>query len=87
MPFKKPSGVLIEKERGYTALHGSSLLSNQVDHEIDSPVKGDYGCDRARLQEQDEQELQKKQRRCWSPQLHQRFIDALNELGGAQSNN
>nr|GMC57145.1 myb family transcription factor EFM-like [Ipomoea batatas]GMC66068.1 myb family transcription factor EFM-like [Ipomoea batatas] len=26
----------------------------------------------------------KKQRRCWSPELHQRFIDALDKLGGAQ---
>lgn len=25
----------------------------------------------------------KKQRRCWSPELHQRFVDALDKLGGA----
>ena len=26
----------------------------------------------------------RKQRRCWSPELHRRFVDALTELGGAQ---
>ncbi|CAK9166442.1 unnamed protein product [Ilex paraguariensis] len=28
---------------------------------------------------------QKKQRRCWSPELHRRFVNALHELGGAQA--
>ncbi|WMV17180.1 hypothetical protein MTR67_010565 [Solanum verrucosum] len=27
---------------------------------------------------------QRKQRRCWSPELHRRFVDALHQLGGAQ---
>lgn len=27
---------------------------------------------------------QRKQRRCWSPELHQRFVNALDRLGGAQ---
>lgn len=26
----------------------------------------------------------KKHRRCWSPELHRRFVDALGLLGGAQ---
>ncbi|KAJ9177213.1 hypothetical protein P3X46_012452 [Hevea brasiliensis] len=26
----------------------------------------------------------KKQRRCWSPELHRRFVDALQQLGGSQ---
>nr|GMC93404.1 myb family transcription factor EFM-like [Ipomoea batatas] len=28
---------------------------------------------------------QRKPRRCWSPELHQRFVDALDKLGGAQA--
>ncbi|XP_019176330.1 PREDICTED: myb family transcription factor EFM-like [Ipomoea nil] len=28
---------------------------------------------------------QRKQRRCWSPELHQRFVNALDKLGGAQA--
>nr|GMC97152.1 myb family transcription factor EFM-like [Ipomoea batatas]GMD00994.1 myb family transcription factor EFM-like [Ipomoea batatas] len=27
---------------------------------------------------------QRKSRRCWSPKLHQLFVDALDKLGGAQ---
>lgn len=26
----------------------------------------------------------RKQRRCWSPELHRRFVNALQQLGGAQ---
>ena len=26
----------------------------------------------------------RKQRRCWSPELHRRFVDALQQLGGPQ---
>lgn len=28
--------------------------------------------------------VQRKPRRCWSPELHQRFLSALNHLGGCQ---
>ncbi|KAL2532558.1 HTH myb-type domain-containing protein [Abeliophyllum distichum] len=28
---------------------------------------------------------QRKQRRCWSPELHRRFVNALQQLGGAQA--
>ncbi|XP_054825450.1 transcription factor HHO5-like [Prosopis cineraria] len=30
------------------------------------------------------QQSPRKQRRCWSPELHRRFVDALQQLGGAQ---
>ncbi|KAF7828754.1 transcription factor HHO5-like [Senna tora] len=30
------------------------------------------------------QQNPRKQRRCWSPELHRRFVDALQHLGGAQ---
>ncbi|CAF2054634.1 hypothetical protein Bca4012_097914 [Brassica carinata] len=29
-----------------------------------------------------QQELSRKQRRCWTPELHRRFVDALQQLGG-----
>ncbi|GLU13605.1 hypothetical protein SLE2022_302320 [Rubroshorea leprosula] len=39
-------------------------------------------------QEQQQQQQQpqnsRKQRRCWSPDLHRRFVDALQQLGGSQ---
>jgi len=28
----------------------------------------------------------RKQRRCWSPELHRRFVEALTQLGGPQGN-
>ncbi|XP_058010513.1 transcription factor HHO5 isoform X2 [Hevea brasiliensis] len=33
---------------------------------------------------QHQQPSYKKQRRCWSPELHRRFVDALQKLGGSQ---
>ncbi|CAN4107658.1 unnamed protein product [Withania somnifera] len=30
------------------------------------------------------QQSSRKQRRCWSPELHRRFVDALQQLGGSQ---
>ncbi|KAJ8530092.1 hypothetical protein K7X08_036927 [Anisodus acutangulus] len=31
-----------------------------------------------------QQSASRKQRRCWSPELHRRFVDALQQLGGSQ---
>ncbi|XP_019166421.1 PREDICTED: myb family transcription factor EFM-like isoform X1 [Ipomoea nil] len=31
-----------------------------------------------------QQQTSRKQRRCWSPELHKRFVNALQQLGGAQ---
>lgn len=31
----------------------------------------------------EEKEGQRKQRRCWSPELHRRFLNALQQLGGS----
>ncbi|KAK6805704.1 hypothetical protein RDI58_003489 [Solanum bulbocastanum] len=31
-----------------------------------------------------QQQSSRKQRRCWSPELHRRFVDALQQLGGSQ---
>ncbi|XWS41955.1 hypothetical protein CRYUN_Cryun17cG0126700 [Craigia yunnanensis] len=35
-------------------------------------------------QHQQQQQNSRKQRRCWSPELHRRFIEALQQLGGSQ---
>lgn len=50
---------------------GSSFLADRVD------VPG-------QPQPQHLQQNPRKQRRCWSPELHRRFVDALQQLGGAQ---
>ncbi|RWR83168.1 myb family transcription factor EFM [Cinnamomum micranthum f. kanehirae] len=36
-------------------------------------------------QQQQHMQIPRKQRRCWSPELHKRFLSALNELGGSQA--
>ncbi|XWS62860.1 hypothetical protein CRYUN_Cryun06bG0046900 [Craigia yunnanensis] len=36
------------------------------------------------LQQQQQQQTTRKQRRCWSPELHRRFVNALQQLGGSQ---
>lgn len=36
-------------------------------------------------QQQQQQQPFRKQRRCWSPELHRRFVDALQQLGGSQA--
>ncbi|KAK7307602.1 hypothetical protein VNO77_40810 [Canavalia gladiata] len=49
---------------------GSSLLRVEVQSQPQPP--------------QHLQQNPRKQRRCWSPELHRRFVDALQQLGGAQ---
>ncbi|XP_047160504.1 transcription factor HHO5-like [Vigna umbellata] len=49
---------------------GSSLLRVEVQSQPQPP--------------QHMQQNSRKQRRCWSPELHRRFVDALQQLGGAQ---
>ncbi|XP_022746494.1 transcription factor HHO6-like isoform X2 [Durio zibethinus] len=36
-------------------------------------------------QQQQQQQTARKQRRCWSPELHRRFVNALQQLGGSQA--
>ena len=47
-----------------------------------SAVTGAAGAQRQHQQAQAQQ--QRKARRCWSPELHRRFVAALQRLGGAQ---
>ncbi|KAL5557092.1 hypothetical protein UlMin_039328 [Ulmus minor] len=53
---------------------GSTFLTQQVK----LPSK-------TQLQTQQQQQAFRKQRRCWSPELHRRFVDALQQLGGSQT--
>ncbi|KAI4295618.1 hypothetical protein L6164_035643 [Bauhinia variegata] len=39
----------------------------------------------ANLRTGPQQQSSRKQRRCWSPELHRRFINALQQLGGSQA--
>ncbi|KAF3438907.1 hypothetical protein FNV43_RR17182 [Rhamnella rubrinervis] len=55
---------------------GSSLLTDQVK----MPSKSQQ-----QTQQQLQQQAFRKQRRCWSPELHRRFVDALQQLGGSHA--
>ncbi|KAK7346519.1 hypothetical protein VNO80_21040 [Phaseolus coccineus] len=48
--------------------HGSSLITSSSEIKCEAPP----------------QQNPRKQRRCWSPELHRRFVDALQQLGGPQ---
>jgi hypothetical protein len=45
---------------------------------------GGAAAQRHQHQQQQQQAQQRKARRCWSPELHRRFVAALQRLGGAQ---
>ncbi|KAL0461485.1 UNVERIFIED_CONTAM: Transcription factor HHO3 [Sesamum latifolium] len=70
-----------EEEKGTAPVQGVSLSAAEVEA-IDWRVKEDGGSGNPQPQQQ---EQQRKQRRCWSPELHQRFVDALHHLGGPQT--
>ncbi|XP_019185192.1 PREDICTED: myb family transcription factor EFM-like [Ipomoea nil] len=75
-PYKKIAAAAAEKAAlPINGLPASTPLS------IDLRLKSGGGGGGSR----NSQPQSKKQRRCWSPELHQRFIDALDKLGGAQA--
>ncbi|XP_022971764.1 transcription factor HHO3-like [Cucurbita maxima] len=43
----------------------------------------EMGSGESNRQEEKEAQNQRKQRRCWSPELHRRFLHALQQLGGS----
>ncbi|PIN26568.1 hypothetical protein CDL12_00678 [Handroanthus impetiginosus] len=79
LPFKKPSGLTINQDKSAAPIHGLSLSIPVPEADpIDQNVKEGSFFIRPQMQ----QPQQRKQRRCWSPELHKRFVDALLQLGG-----
>ncbi|OMP02078.1 hypothetical protein COLO4_11362 [Corchorus olitorius] len=56
---------------------GSSLYSEQNQIKFQTKSLSHH-------QQQQQQQNSRKQRRCWSPELHRRFVEALQQLGGSQ---
>ncbi|KAL3515244.1 hypothetical protein ACH5RR_022146 [Cinchona calisaya] len=52
---------------------------------VSCPVSSVQSNIRSAVSQQQQQQSSRKQRRCWSPELHRRFVDALQKLGGAQA--
>ncbi|KAL8528642.1 hypothetical protein ACS0TY_006183 [Phlomoides rotata] len=76
--FRSGVGVFSPFKKPRTA--GADGLSLSIaESGVESPEK------RGKVHPPQQQEQQRKQRRCWSPELHKRFVDALHQLGGAQS--
>ncbi|CAL5378729.1 unnamed protein product [Camellia sinensis] len=61
---------------------GSNGLSSKNNGSTSSTSLNGHSNLRAGLLSQ--QQTARKQRRCWSPELHRRFINALQQLGGSQ---
>lgn len=75
VPFKKP--IAVEEDRKRVDDDGLSLsIPTNVPAEEGVKERGDS------TQLNTQQQQQKKHRRCWSPELHKQFVDALQQLGG-----
>ncbi|PSS30764.1 Myb family transcription factor EFM like [Actinidia chinensis var. chinensis] len=77
LPFKGQSGLRMEPvaEMGLN-LEGKSGSSGSGSSSVTDQMKPPNKAN---------QQEKKRQRRSWSPELHRRFVDALEQLGGAQT--
>ncbi|KAE8667425.1 serine/threonine-protein kinase SAPK10 isoform 1 [Hibiscus syriacus] len=78
MPFKASLGFAVRKEE---------TKEIPVPGAVSCSVTNDQSNFRsvplAVLSNQQQQQTGRKQRRCWSPELHRRFVNALQHLGGS----
>ncbi|KAL6526181.1 hypothetical protein OROMI_029821 [Orobanche minor] len=84
LPFKKTLGVSVtikDNQRAVPVPVEDLSFDEPVD---DVRVKESRGFVRARMQQPHQHQPQRKQRRCWSPELHRLFVDALDNLGGPE---
>nr|GMC87597.1 transcription factor HHO2-like [Ipomoea batatas] len=85
-------------EKGSPGEPGLSLSTPGITNRREDIVIGDFSSKPSRVvpssasstvtnikaRAQPQQQTSRKQRRCWSPDLHKRFINALQQLGGPQ---
>jgi len=79
-PFQREekSGVVDGKaNNNYASAIGKSPSSPPV------PATSSTGPVRIDSKKEEKGQAQRKQRRCWSQELHKRFLHALQQLGGA----
>lgn len=95
MPQNPINGNLCAPRKEGSQIPSFSLMGHgsELSHSNSKSVCGDTSSGSSLLrvevqsQPQPPQHMQqnpRKQRRCWSPELHRRFVDALQQLGGAQ---
>ncbi|KAE8704808.1 putative Serine/threonine-protein kinase SAPK10 [Hibiscus syriacus] len=78
-PSSELASCILKKNNGGCRIgSGSSLYTQQ--NQIKFQTKSNNRHD----EQQQQQQNSRKQRRCWSPELHRRFVEALQQLGGSQ---
>ncbi|KAG6709625.1 hypothetical protein I3843_06G134700 [Carya illinoinensis] len=97
LPFKKYSGSPVVNKEGKEEfpVHGLSLLTPGIKNpREESGSNGPRNACSKTVSSSDpitnirtltQQQTARKQRRCWSPELHRRFVNALQQLGGSQA--
>ncbi|PSR87997.1 Myb family transcription factor EFM like [Actinidia chinensis var. chinensis] len=76
LPFKRQSGLRMEADMGLN-LEGKSGSSGSGSSSV---------TDQMKPPNKPNEPEKKRQRRCWSQELHRVFVDALEQLGGAHKN-
>ncbi|KAJ6736673.1 TRANSCRIPTION FACTOR HHO5 [Salix viminalis] len=88
LPFKTLSGFVRSKKKEekevVSQVTGLSLMTT-VPESCNFMSKSNNCGNQMKIQSKSQQQQQhayRKQRRCWSPELHRLFVDALQQLGG-----
>lgn len=75
--------LLSTKVKNPNADSGSSSLNSKSSSRAAASSSSSAAVNfQSNLQQQ--QQAPRKARRCWSPELHRRFVNALQQLGGSQ---
>ncbi|OWM83754.1 transcription factor HHO6 [Punica granatum] len=94
--FSPPATAVFPRKEDKVELpvHSLSLLTPGIKNSREKPVSADTRANFGRSLTQTvqsnsrsgaPQQSARKQRRCWSPELHRRFVNALQQLGGSQA--
>ncbi|XP_054778936.1 transcription factor HHO5-like isoform X2 [Prosopis cineraria] len=101
MPFTTYAPVPVttlatKEEKEESDINGLSLVTPGAKHLREGPVSSGSRITSSRAVSSPpcsdqpslrtgQQQTARKQRRCWSPELHRRFVNALQQLGGSQA--
>ncbi|WCJ26125.1 myb-like transcription factor family protein [Euphorbia peplus] len=83
-PFHKEKTIPAKSNQIVTGIPASSTSSTAETVTVSGTSGGGDG-DGSRKKSSEEKDSNKKQRRCWSPELHRRFLHALQQLGGSHT--
>ncbi|KAI5581711.1 hypothetical protein BDE02_07G035900 [Populus trichocarpa] len=89
VPFKALSGFegskRKEEKEVVSQVTGLSPMTPVPDLSSCNWTRKSNNCsNQTKILSKSQQQAYRKQRRCWSPELHRRFVDALQQLGGCQ---